>query len=107
MPACDQVGTPAGLLGLIHLRSSTMSGSAAWIRRRISARVVARQSTGDRGDSSPRREAAPPVTRFVAVPGPVFARAFDIGADLVAGLPARDLFPDFGFGFIAMIYAPA
>src|SRR5207253_5758362 len=30
IPAWDHTGTPNGLLGLLHLHSSTMSGSASW-----------------------------------------------------------------------------
>src|SRR5262245_16174292 len=78
MPACDQTGTPCGLVGLTHLRSSTMSVSASWIRRRISASVSARQSPDDCADLSMRREAAFRVGRF------------DLAAAF-AGLAVRDV----------------
>src|SRR5262245_59513742 len=85
MPAWDHTGTPNGFVGLIHLHSSTMSGSASWMRRRTSARVWARQSPRDWILSSMRREAAP-VVRFASAPGLAFAPAFGADLDLVADL---------------------
>src|SRR5947207_15637257 len=45
IPACDHVGTPAGLLGFTHLRSSTASGSASRMAVRMRSRASARQSS--------------------------------------------------------------
>src|SRR5438094_2703893 len=93
IPAWDHTGTPNGFVGLIHLHSSTMSGSASWIRRRTSARVSARQPPRDRIRSSMRREAAFSVGRFASTPSLAFEPAFGGDLDLVAdlrGLLARD-----------------
>src|SRR5437660_712480 len=42
IPAWDHTGTPKGLLGLIHLHSSVISGSASRIRARMRAKVSPR-----------------------------------------------------------------
>src|SRR5438067_6522436 len=86
MPAWDHTGTPHGFVGLIHLHSSTMSGSTSWMRRRTSARVSARQPPRDRIRSSMRREAAFSFARFASAPGLAFAPAFGGDLDLVADL---------------------
>src|SRR5580765_4403804 len=44
MPSCDQTGVP-GLVALTHFHSSTTSGSAALMSRRILPRVSPRQSS--------------------------------------------------------------
>src|SRR5438046_3240863 len=88
------MGTPNGFVGLIHLHSSTMSGSASWMRRRTSARVSARQPPRDRIRSSMKRVAAFAVARFASAPGLALVPAFGGDLDLVAdlrGLLARDV----------------
>src|SRR5438067_11311776 len=109
MPAWDHTGTPHGFVGLIHLHSSTMSGSASWIRRRTSARVSARQPPRDRIRWSMRREVAFSVARFASPPGLAPAPTFNEDLDRVAdwrGLLARDVPLDFGFaGLLAIIHS--
>src|SRR4051794_6984964 len=75
IPPCDHTGTPDGFVGLIHLRSSVISGSAS----RISARM--------RASASPRH------------PGPAFGEDVD-GAAAVRGLPAFEVLLGFGFAFV-------
>src|SRR6267378_3884234 len=109
MPAWDHTGTPHGFVGLIHLHSSTMSGSASWMRRRTSARVSARQPPRDRIRSSMRREAAFSFARSASAPALAFAPAFGGDLDLVAdlrGLLARDVPLAFGFAMFSVIIRP-
>src|SRR5213083_1967442 len=104
MPAWDHTGTPNGFVGLIHLHSSTMSGSASWMRRRTSARVSARQPPRDRIRSSMRREAACSFAGCASATGLAFAAAFGGDLDLVAdlrGLFARDVPLAFGFAMLS------
>src|SRR5262245_59007637 len=102
IPTRDQTGTPKGLLGLIHLRSSMISGSASWMRRRTSDRVAARQWPRDRC-SSVSPGAVWPAVRRAFRPGLAFAAAFDGDLALTAdwrGWLARDVSLDLGFGLL-------
>src|SRR4051794_9481241 len=115
MPAWDQTGTPDGLLGFTHLRSSTMSGSASWIMRRTSARILARQSPTERMRSSIRRGAEFPAARLASAAGLAFAPALGGQLDLLPalaafpavavlrGLLARDMPLAFGFALLFVI----
>src|SRR5438094_8273187 len=109
IPAWDHTGTPNGFVGLIHLHSSTMSGSASWMRRRTSATVSAPQPPRDRIRSSMRREAALSFARFTSAPGLVLVPAFGGDLDLAAdwrGLLSRDVPLPFGFALLSVIIRP-
>src|SRR6266536_3548015 len=58
IPAWDHTGTPNGFVGLIHLHSSTMSGSASRISARMRAKVSPRHPPRSRIRWSMSREAA-------------------------------------------------
>src|ERR1019366_4765155 len=49
MPLCDQTGTPSGLAFFLHLRSSTISGSACSINLRTRESAISRQSSRSLG----------------------------------------------------------
>src|SRR5437870_3215031 len=63
IPAWDHPGTPSGFVGLIHLHSSVISGSASRISARMRARVSPRHPPRSRIRWSMSREAGVPVAR--------------------------------------------
>src|SRR5687767_2044309 len=88
IPAWDHTGTPNGFVGLIHLHSSVISGSAERISARMRASVSPRHPPRSRIRWSMSREAG-----FSVAP------AFGCDLDLVAGLRgvlARDVPLAFG-----------
>src|SRR5688572_24460781 len=44
IPSWDHVGTPSGFDGFLHFDSSTTSGTACWMRKRIRASILPCQS---------------------------------------------------------------
>src|ERR1041385_5242922 len=91
IPAWDHTGTPKGLLGLTHLHSSVIWGSASRISARMRARVSPRHPPRSRIRWSMSREAGCPDARSSGLdsltPGLAFARGF--GGDLVLGADLR------------------
>src|SRR5687768_14759270 len=76
IPWCDQTGTPDGFVGLIHLHSSIISGSASRISARMRVRVSPRHPPRLRIRWSMSWEAGFPV-----------APCFGGDLDFVAGSP--------------------
>src|SRR6185436_14865534 len=86
IPAWDHTGTPNGFVGLIHLHSSVIPGSASRISARMRARVSPRHPPRSRIRWSISREKGFPVAcSWLAslAPDLAFARAFGGDLDLV------------------------
>src|SRR6185436_6427339 len=103
MPSWDQTGVP-GFVAFTHFHSSTISGSAFWMRRRTFSSVFPRQSPSARILLSIWSEAAEPSALFADAAGSevfvVFLAVFFLamGSSSLPGLALRGSRPELYLG---------